>query len=86
MATAMVMVMVMDTTALDTMGTMARERLKLQLNQNIAIMVSVMVMDTVMDTTAMDIMVTMARERLSQVMDTMDNFRTKYLCCAESSV
>ena len=65
----MVMVMVMDT-AMDTMDTMARERLMLSLDTTI--MAIVMVTGMAMD--------------MAMVMDTMDNFSTKYLCCAESSV
>ena len=76
MVMAMDMDTVMDTTAMDIMVTMEREklRLKLLLNQDTATMVMDMVMDTVMDITAMVIMVTMEREKLmlSQVTDTMD--------------
>merc|ERR1712025_1419072 len=104
---------VMDITAMVTMDTMARERLRLKLllSQDTAIMAMAMVIDIVMDITAMVTMDTMAKERLrlsldttimaivmvmgmdmgmdmdmAIVMDTMDNFNTKYLCCAESSV
>ena len=61
MAMAMVMATVMDTTAIDIMATIARERLRLKLllNQDTDIMATAMVMVMVMDT-----MGTMARERL----------------------
>merc|ERR1712121_286123 len=59
------MVIVMDTTAMDIMDTMERERLKLLLSQYTILMEGMdMDMVIVMDTTAMDIMDTMARERL----------------------
>merc|ERR1719310_2269712 len=67
------MVIVMDTTAMDIMDTMARERLKLTplLSQDTILMEDMdMDMVIVMDTTAMDIMDTMARERLRLNLDT----------------
>merc|ERR1719348_2723980 len=58
------MVIVMDTTAMDIMDTMERERLKLLLSQDTILMEGMdMDMVIVMDTTAMDIMDTMAKER-----------------------
>merc|ERR1711868_153112 len=67
------MVIVMDTTAMDIMDTMARERLKLTLllSQDTILMEDMdMDMVIVMDTTAMDIMDTMARERPRLNLDT----------------